>query len=96
MTKNNRGKEQQTVLRRGPDGWAAMAEAGPGYQVARLRARRGLSQAELAGLVGTKQPSIARLESGQREPSLSFLRRVVEALGGKLSVQITGDEEAVQ
>jgi len=60
----------------------------PAYQVARLRIMRGLTQAELAEKVGTKQPSIARLESGKSEPKLSFLRRVVEALGGRLEVRI--------
>ena len=55
---------------------------GPGFEVARLRMLRGLTQAELAQRVGTHQSSISRLESGEREPSLSFLRRVVEALDG--------------
>ena len=60
----------------------------PAYQVARLRILRGLTQAQLAELVGTKQPSIARLESGKVIPKLDFLRRVVEALGGTLTVKI--------
>ncbi|MHB1356953.1 MAG: helix-turn-helix domain-containing protein [Anaerolineae bacterium] len=65
----------------------------PAYQVARLRIRRGLSQKQLAELVGTKQPSIARLESGQVAPRLSFLKRVVEALGGTLTVHIEASGE---
>jgi transcriptional regulator with XRE-family HTH domain len=73
---------------------AAAEELEPAYQVARLRIMRGLSQEQLAELVGTKQPSIARLESGKVEPRLSFLRRVVEALGGRLEVRITPLEEA--
>jgi transcriptional regulator with XRE-family HTH domain len=60
----------------------------PGYQVARLRIRRGLTQQQLADSVGTTQTSISRLESGQSPPSLSFLQRVVEALGGELTVAI--------
>lgn len=64
----------------------------PAYQVARLRIMRGLTQAQLAELVGTKQPSIARLESGRVEPKLSFLRRVVEALGARLEVHIIPSE----
>ena len=60
----------------------------PAYQVARLRILRGLTQAQLAELVNTQQPSIARLESGRDEPKLSFLRRVVEALGGRLEVRV--------
>ena len=66
----------------------------PAYQVARLRIRRGLSQKQVAELVGTKQPSIARLESGQVAPRLSFLKRVVEALGGTLTVHIEAPGEA--
>ena len=63
-------------------------------QVIRLRLARGLTQAQLAERVGTTQSSIARLESGSREPSLSFLRRVVKALGGQLDVRILPEEPA--
>jgi transcriptional regulator with XRE-family HTH domain len=73
---------------------AVAEELEPAYQVARLRIMRGLSQEQLAELVGTKQPSIARLESGKIEPRLSFLRRVVAALGGRLEVRIVPLEEA--
>jgi len=66
----------------------------PAYQVARLRILRGLTQEQLAERVGTKQPSIARLESGKTAPRLDFLRRVVEALGGKLTILIELEEEA--
>lgn len=52
---------------------AAAEELEPGYQVARLRILRGLTQAQLAEMVGIRQPSIARLENGTSAPSLSFL-----------------------
>src|SRR5262245_32010385 len=58
----------------------------PAYQIARLRIARGLTQAQLAKLVGTKQPSIARLESGASQPSVAFLRKVAAALGTRLEV----------
>jgi DNA-binding XRE family transcriptional regulator len=61
----------------------------PAYQVASLRVMRGLTQKQLADLVGTTQSSIARLESGKELPRLSFLRRVVEALGGQVTITIT-------
>jgi len=77
-----------------PELRAALEELEPAYQVARLRNIRGLTQAQLAELVDTKQSSIARLESGGRQPRLSFLRRVVEALGGQLEVRIMSEEEA--
>lgn len=72
---------------------AAAEELEPAYQIARLRIMRGLTQNELARRVGTKQSSIARLESGKTEPRLSFLRRVVAALQGKLEVRITPNEQ---
>ena len=67
----------------------------PAYQLTRLRISKGLSQAELAELVGTKQPGIARLESGKTEPKLSFLRRVAKALGYRLEIRFVPQEQVV-
>lgn len=52
--------------------------------VIKARAVFGINQKKLAELVGTKQPSIARLESGNTLPSLSFLSKIAEALGTRL------------
>ena len=60
---------------------AAARELEPGYQIARLRILRGLSQAQLAEIAGTRQPSIARLENGNSLPSLSFLQRLAAGTG---------------
>jgi DNA-binding XRE family transcriptional regulator len=50
-------------------------------QVIRFRIGRNLTQAQLARLVGTSQPAIARLESGNHSNvTLSFLFRVAKAL----------------
>lgn len=65
----------------------------PGHQVARLRIQRGLTQAELADLVESHQSSIARLESGRVAPRISFLRKVVEALSGKLDIKISSHDD---
>lgn len=67
---------------------AAARELEPGYQIARLRIQKGLTQAQLAELVGTRQPSIARLENGERKPSLSFLQRVAEVLDARIEVHL--------
>jgi transcriptional regulator with XRE-family HTH domain len=72
---------------------AALAERDPVYQVARLRILRGLTQEQLAELVGTKQSSIARLERGRTSPNLSFLRKVAAALGARVEVRLTPVEE---
>lgn len=91
---NVRFEDMEAELLAKPGVRAALAEMEPGYQVTRLRIMRGLSQRQLAELVGCKQPSIARLESGRHAPSLPFLRRVVEALGGRLEVRVVATEDA--
>lgn len=67
----------------------------PGLEVAKLRTLRGLTQEELAQRVGTHQSSISRLESGETEPSVSFLRRVVEAMDGRLEIRAVPREHAI-
>lgn len=47
----------------------------------------GLTQAELAEKLGIKQPSLSKLES-QEDMYISTLRRLVEALGGKLEIVV--------
>ena len=61
-------------------------------QLAALRKESGLSQKELAKRVGTSQQQISRLESPSYEGhSLSMIRRVAEALGAKIRVEIERD-----
>ena len=45
-----------------------------------LRLAKGLSQAQLASLVGTSQSHIARLESGTTEPQVSTVLKLADAL----------------
>lgn len=52
--------------------------------VIKARIRKGITQEALADLVGTKQPSIARLERGECLPSLTFLQRVADAFRTRL------------
>ena len=52
------------------------------------RRRAGMTQAELARLVGTKQPVISQLEDANyRGHSLAMLRRIAEALGKRLVIR---------
>jgi len=62
-------------------------------QVARMiyevRTHTGLTQQELARLVGTKQPVIARLEDADYEGhSLSMLQRIATALNQRLEIHL--------
>lgn len=51
-----------------------------GQMVLEARIVKNISQKNLAEKLGTKQPSIARLESGRALPSLSFLEKIAHAL----------------
>lgn len=55
--------------------------------IAEARTLKGISQKKLAEMVGTRQPSIARLENASSLPSLNFLKRICDALGVCLIVQ---------
>jgi transcriptional regulator with XRE-family HTH domain len=57
-------------------------------QVAERRQQRGLSQRELAELVGTTQSAIARLERGGRPPRIDTLLRIADALDCELVVDL--------
>ena len=74
-----------------PEFMAAAEELEPGYQVARLRMLRGLTQTQLAEMVGTHQPSIARLENGSSIPSLSFLNKIAAALDARFEIKLVAE-----
>jgi ribosome-binding protein aMBF1 (putative translation factor) len=50
------------------------------------RTRAGLTQAELAARMKTKQSVIARLESGRVRPSTSTLQKYAAATGSRLKI----------
>lgn len=69
---------------------------GPEFQLIRhlieARARAGLTQAQLAERMGTRQAAIARLESGRIQPSLKTLRRYARATGTRLTFSLEPEE----
>ena len=60
-------------------------------RVLAYRSDQGLSQTAFGRLVGMRQPHVARLESGEHEPSLSTLVRLAAALGEDFTVDIKPD-----
>jgi len=52
--------------------------------IVRARLMKNMTQSKLAELVNTQQPSIARIESGERLPSLATLEKIAEAMGSYL------------
>jgi DNA-binding XRE family transcriptional regulator len=81
-------KDWQKEQLKNPEFAAIARELEPGYQISRLRIAQGLTQAQLAEMVGTHQPSIARIESGKSLPSLLFLERVASVLNARVEVRI--------
>jgi ribosome-binding protein aMBF1 (putative translation factor) len=86
---------EQAARRRRASDPAYAAEAArlaPYEAVARLvvkyRLEHDLTQKQLAALIGTSHSAISRLESGQATISLNTMKRIAEALGGRLLVGI--------
>lgn len=62
--------------------------------LAELRARQGVTQKELAEAVGVSQANISRIEH-EEDLYLSTLRGYVEALGGRLEVNVVFPDATV-
>lgn len=62
--------------------------------ITEARLRAGLSQHELAERAGTSQPAIARLESGQANPTVATIERILAATGFRLHCELTPIEPA--
>ncbi|MGV6989695.1 helix-turn-helix domain-containing protein [Testudinibacter sp. P80/BLE/0925] len=54
-----------------------------------LRDKLNMSQKELADIMGVSQPAIVRMEQPDNDPRLSTLKRYINGLGGKLSLDVT-------
>lgn len=60
----------------------------PGELVRFVRRRGGLSQRELARRAGTSQPVVSAYEHDRRDPTFGTLRRLVEAGGHRLRLDV--------
>lgn len=63
-------------------------------QITVERTRKGMTQTQLAELLGTQRSNISRLESGAHSPSLDFLLRVAGALGLRVALAPPLTEES--
>ena len=79
---------------RDPEFRDALVQLRPEYEfrLALIQARlaAGLTQEDLAARIGTRQPAIARLESGTVKPSFDMLRRLSSALQVSFEILPTG------
>ena len=57
-------------------------------KIANLREKKGLSQQQMAKLMGTSQQAISRIESGEYEGfTLKTLEKIAEATGTKVKIE---------
>ncbi len=69
----------------------AYIEMQPEFKIIRAliisRNKRGMSQRKLAKKIGITQSALARFETGNINPTLSFLQKITSGLGLKLVVK---------
>lgn len=78
LLKNSEFKKEYEKMQPRYEATVALIEA---------RLKTGLTQKALAKKIKTKQSAIARLESGNANPSIGFLQKLAEALGKKLVIR---------
>ena len=64
-------------------------------ELIRARQEQGISQKALEELSGVKQPVIARMETGQTNPQLGTLLKILAPLGLTLKVAPIDEKQAV-
>jgi transcriptional regulator with XRE-family HTH domain len=57
-----------------------------------LRGLRDLSQEQLAKISGVSQSTIAQIESGRKDPSISTLKKICKAINVQMAVLFAGDD----
>ncbi len=62
----------------------------------RYRAEHDLTQQQLAELLGVHQPNVARLESGDKTPTLKDLVRITAATGLTFHLHVSGGTVELQ
>jgi transcriptional regulator with XRE-family HTH domain len=66
-------------------------------EMLRARNKAGLSQAQIAEKMGTKSPSITRLESslssGKHSPSLATIKKYLEVLNYRLEIKVVHNQQ---
>ncbi|MFI6155297.1 helix-turn-helix domain-containing protein [Kitasatospora sp. NPDC051170] len=66
-----------------------------GYELAELRRKAGLTQKEVAALMGVSQERVSQIEHGQID-SLDNLRAYSAAIGGEVEVLVRHGERTVK
>lgn len=62
-------------------------------QLVEARIEKGISQAELARIIGTQRSNLCRLESGVQNPTLDMILKIASALGKDITLLLEDKEE---
>ena len=84
-------KELKKELLKNPKFKKLYEESQPEYEIARAiikaRIEKGYTQKDLAKKLNTTQSVVSRIEQGKTSASISFLKRIAQALDTSLQVQ---------
>lgn len=69
--------------------------ADAGHRIRETRAAQGLSLEQLARLTGISAPALSLIETGKRDPRLTTLKRIADALRVPLAALIADASGAV-
>jgi transcriptional regulator with XRE-family HTH domain len=75
-----------------PD-WIVLRRRAIGERIRTVRRHRKLSQEQLANLIEIDRRSVHRYETAQRDPALSMLLRMADALDVPVSLLVSGSLE---
>jgi DNA-binding XRE family transcriptional regulator len=65
------------------------------YRLSELRQALGVTQAELAELIGRSQSAVSQIETGEIALSLEMLRAIVGQLGGRVEISAVFEDRRV-
>ncbi|MFE5140291.1 helix-turn-helix domain-containing protein [Streptomyces fagopyri] len=69
--------------------WSVLRRRAIGERIRTARLHRGLTQEQLANLLGIDRRSIHRYETARRDPALSMLVRIADALDVPLAAVVS-------
>ncbi|WP_019059923.1 helix-turn-helix domain-containing protein [Streptomyces prunicolor] len=75
-----------------PD-WSVLRRRAVGERIRTVRLHRKLTQEQLANEIGIDRRSVHRYETARRDPALSMLLRIADALDVPLELLVSGSLE---
>jgi DNA-binding XRE family transcriptional regulator len=82
----DQAKKDPVRAKRIADTKAAALREQAEYQLSELRQALGITQAELAAMIGKSQSAVSQIESGEIGLSIELLRSIIAQLGGELQL----------